>query len=59
MTKGKLFAELRFIPTQELREHTNKVIAENRKLPIEEVKYLKYLRPNEVIIVKEHFGVES
>ena len=58
MTKSKLFSELMFIPSNELRHEINKVIAENRKIPIEKAKYKKFIRPNEVKMVKETFGVE-
>lgn len=58
MTKNKLFTELRFLPSNELRIKTNEVISVNRNLPLETAKFKKYLRPNEVSEIKFFFGVE-
>lgn len=59
MTKSKLFAQLRFLPSDELRKVVNTVVSENRNLPLKTAKYKKYLRPNEVIKIKHFFGIED
>ena len=59
MTKSELFAELSFLPSDELRKETNNIIAENRKMSLDRAKLKKYVRPNEVLKVKDYFGVES
>lgn len=59
MTKSKLFSQLSFIPSPEFRIKVNDIIAENRKIPLQKAKYKKYLRPNEIALIKLAFGVES
>lgn len=59
MTKSELFAELNFLPSDELRKIINNIIAENRKMSLDRAKLKKYVRPNEVLKVKDYFGVES
>lgn len=59
MTKNKLFTQLHFISTPELREVVNQTIAINRNLTIDKAKLKRYLYPNEVLRVKEYFGVET
>ena len=59
MTKSELFSKFRFLPSPELRETINNIIAENRNLPLDKAKLKKYLRPNEVLKVKQHFGIET
>lgn len=59
MTKSKLFATLNFIPTPELRETINNVIADNRKISLDKAKFKKCIRPNEVRIIKNYFGIET
>ncbi len=57
MTKTKLFKKFEFEPEQNLREQLWEIMADNRKKSVEEVKYLKNVRPIEVIALKIFYGV--
>lgn len=54
--KQELYKTLIAIPYRELRTTTNKIIAENRGLPLQQAKFKKVLRKNEVRLVMEFFG---
>lgn len=61
MTKAKLYKELiKFdITYRDLQKESARVVSENRGLPIEEARWKKNIRPNEVRQIKAFFGVES
>ncbi len=57
MTKSKLFREFSFESEQNVRKQIWAVVAKNRNKDINEVKYIKNVRPIEVVALKLFYGV--
>jgi len=55
-TKAYLHKKLYATPEKELRRIINTIVAENRGIPIDKIKYVKSLRINEVRMVYEELG---
>lgn len=54
--KQDLAKKLNVVPTNILRDTINRVMAENRGLDIQEVKYKRFVRQNEVKLILEELG---
>lgn len=59
MYKNKLFKKYNFLPTREMRAGINEIIAENRNISLEKAKYKKIVRPIEISLFLEFFGIEK
>ncbi len=57
MTKTELFKKFIFEPEYKVRQQIWKVVAKNRNKTIDEIKYLKCVRPIEVVALKLIYGV--
>ncbi len=57
MTKAKVYKLFHFEPEISLRKQIWEVVAKNRNKTINEIKYLKNIRPIEVVALKLIYGV--